>query len=76
MITEALEEMMNGMLADAKYVSANDHFKRYDPKLKAEDMPPLSVEDIARLFLNKTDEEWTFVDPDRVKALARAVLGE
>lgn len=33
-----------------------------------------TVEALAQSFLDKEDEDWTFIDPDDVKRLARAVL--
>ncbi len=31
---------------------------------------------LARFFLDRQDEDWTYIDPDDVKRLARAVLDE
>ena len=38
--------------------------------------PTEEVQELAQSFLDKEQEDWTFVDPDDVKALARAVLGK
>ncbi len=34
----------------------------------------VAVRILAQSFLDKADEDWTWVDPDDVKRLARAVL--
>lgn len=34
------------------------------------------VRSLAQSFLDKTDEEWTYIDPEDIKRLARAVLAK
>lgn len=34
----------------------------------------MNLRDLANSFLAKADEDWTFIDPEDVKRLARAVL--
>lgn len=34
----------------------------------------VDVDTLAQMFLDKADEDWTWVDPEDIKRLAKAVL--
>jgi hypothetical protein len=41
----------------------------------AEDARNASIAALAQSYLDRRDEDWTWVDPEDIKRLARAVLG-
>ena len=61
-----------GIGFDAFFAKKEEQHKAWADKNPKGD--PIDV--LAQSFLDRHDEDWTFVDPEEVKALARAVLGK
>ena len=55
--------------------SAPEGYKFYTGYDRLE-VDPVDVRVLAQSYLDRNDEDWTWCDPEDVRRLARAVLGE
>ena len=64
-VAAAIEEISEGSLIEARAYA----------RVAINAMHSAETRQLAQSFLDRNDEDWTWVDPEDIKRLARSVLG-